>query len=90
MSKVRIGSCGFRFKRDEYMQLLSTVEVQHTFYHPPQIPTLEGWRYTYDDDELEELAALLPKNKTANVFFNNITMVKDAVRFEEMLRRIGS
>jgi uncharacterized protein YecE (DUF72 family) len=44
-----------------------------------------GWRYKYEDDELEELAAMMPKNKTAYVFFNNIYMTEDALKFKEIL-----
>lgn len=42
--KVKIGTCGFRTNKEEYAQMLQAVEVQHTFYQPPQIKTLEGWR----------------------------------------------
>lgn len=42
--KVNIGTCGFRLPRIEYVQLLSCVEIQQTFYQPPQRATLEGWR----------------------------------------------
>jgi uncharacterized protein YecE (DUF72 family) len=45
-----------------------------------------GWRYKYEAEELEELAALLPKNKTAYVFFNNIQMTEDAQVFQEMVK----
>jgi uncharacterized protein YecE (DUF72 family) len=41
---VKIGTCGFRANKTEYAELLHTVEVQHTFYQPPQIKTLEKWR----------------------------------------------
>ncbi|HEY0004203.1 MAG TPA: DUF72 domain-containing protein [Pyrinomonadaceae bacterium] len=41
---VQIGCCGFRSSRESYYSLLSAVEVQHTFYQPPQISTLEKWR----------------------------------------------
>ena len=44
-----------------------------------------GWRYKYEEDELEELAALMPKNKLAYVFFNNIYMTEDAVKFKEIV-----
>lgn len=48
---VRIGTCGFgRTKRDEYFELLPVVEIQHTFYQPPQIKTLEKWRADVPDD----------------------------------------
>ena len=42
--KVKIGTCGFRANKEEYAQRLASVEVQHTFYQPPQIKTLERWR----------------------------------------------
>ncbi len=42
--KLKIGCCGFRLPQAEYQQLLSVVEVQHTFYQPPQIATLIRWR----------------------------------------------
>lgn len=43
-SSIRIGTCGFRNTKESYAQVLSTVEIQHTFYQPPQIKTLESWR----------------------------------------------
>src|SRR5580765_8564951 len=44
-SNIKIGTCGFgRTKRPEYIRLLPVVEIQHTFYDPPQIKTLEKWR----------------------------------------------
>ena len=42
--KVNIGTCGFRSSKEEYVQRLSCVEIQDTFYQPPQIATLERWR----------------------------------------------
>lgn len=44
MNNLRIGTCGFRTNKEEYITRLSTVEIQHTFYQPPQIKTLERWR----------------------------------------------
>ncbi len=43
------------------------------------------WRYTYEDDELMELVSLLPSNRLSYVFFNNITMKDDAVRFKNIV-----
>jgi uncharacterized protein YecE (DUF72 family) len=43
-SRVKIGTCGFGRTKEEYVEMLSTVEIQHTFYQPPQIKTLERWR----------------------------------------------
>lgn len=42
--RVRIGCCGFRASRESYYELLDSVEVQHTFYQPPQVSTLRRWR----------------------------------------------
>src|SRR5919205_2526573 len=41
---VRIGCCGFRSSRQTYYESLDSVEVQHTFYQPPQVSTLRRWR----------------------------------------------
>jgi Uncharacterized conserved protein len=49
MGDLRIGTCGFRTNKSEYFDLLSTVEIQHTFYQPPQIKTLEAWRQAAPD-----------------------------------------
>ena len=43
-NSIKIGCSGFRSSRDSYYPLLAAVEVQHTFYQPPQITTLEKWR----------------------------------------------
>jgi uncharacterized protein YecE (DUF72 family) len=43
-----------------------------------------GWRYTYEDGELEELLSMLPRRGDSYVFFNNIDMLSDATRFKEM------
>jgi uncharacterized protein YecE (DUF72 family) len=43
-SRVKIGTCGFGRTKEEYVEMLSTVEIQHTFYQPPQVKTLERWR----------------------------------------------
>jgi uncharacterized protein YecE (DUF72 family) len=45
-----------------------------------------GWRYTYEDAELKELTTMLPKRKRAYVFFNNVRMVEDALRFQAIVR----
>lgn len=46
----------------------------------------KGWRYEYDEGELFELAALLPKRLSKGtspyVFFNNVSMTRDAQRFQ--------
>jgi uncharacterized protein YecE (DUF72 family) len=44
-----------------------------------------GWRYTYEEGELEELVSMLPEGVESYVFFNNIKMGEDAVRFKEIV-----
>jgi uncharacterized protein YecE (DUF72 family) len=41
---IVIGCCGFGMSQKEYVQIFRTVEIQQTFYQPPQIATLEKWR----------------------------------------------
>lgn len=59
-----------------------TVTPENCYYRLHGIPR---WRYTYEDDELMELVSLLPGNRLSYVFFNNITMKEDAVRFAKMV-----
>ena len=42
--KIKVGTSGFGIAQSKYVQLFSCVEVQHTFYQPPGISTLERWR----------------------------------------------
>jgi uncharacterized protein YecE (DUF72 family) len=42
--RLRVSCCGFRSSRAAYFGLLDSVEVQHTFYQPPQVQTLRRWR----------------------------------------------
>lgn len=39
-----IGCCGFGSAMTPYFETFEAVEVQHTFYHPPQLKTLDKWR----------------------------------------------
>ncbi len=41
---MKIGTCGFGLAQAEYARAFPCVEVQHTFYQPPQLTTLERWR----------------------------------------------
>jgi uncharacterized protein YecE (DUF72 family) len=59
-----------------------TVTPQRCYF---RLHGMTGWRYKYEEGELEELAALPPKNKTSYVFFNNIYMTEDAVRFQDIV-----
>lgn len=67
--------------------------VVDPFVHKTSTPGLSyfrlhgrnGWRYQYDDSELEELALSLPKRTRCYVFFNNYRMSEDALRFCSLL-----
>lgn len=41
---IKLGMCGFTIGAATYYRKFSVVEVQQTFYDPPQIKTLERWR----------------------------------------------
>ena len=41
---IKAGCCGFRLAQAEYVKRFPVVEVQQTFYQPPQVKTLERWR----------------------------------------------
>lgn len=41
---LQVGTCGFGLAKEAYARAFSCVEIQHTFYQPPQIKTLERWR----------------------------------------------
>ena len=45
-----------------------------------------GWRYQYEDDELAELITMLPRAGVSYVLFNNVRMLEDAARFQELVR----
>ena len=62
-----------------------TVTPQNVYF---RLHGIGGWRYKYEDGELEELASMLPKNKLSYVFFNNREMADDAMRFQEMIRHL--
>jgi len=50
-SEVKVGTCGFRREtRPGYAKIFPVVEIQHTFYHPPEIKVLEKWRRELPDD----------------------------------------
>lgn len=40
---LRIGTSGFGMAQVQYARLFPVVEVQHTFYQPPRLTTLERW-----------------------------------------------
>ncbi len=41
---MKVGTCGFGLAKEAYALAFSCVEIQHTFYQPPQIKTLVRWR----------------------------------------------
>jgi uncharacterized protein YecE (DUF72 family) len=49
-SPLRIGVCGFCLPQAELFRKLKLLEVQQTFYWPPQLKTVERWRRTAPPD----------------------------------------
>jgi uncharacterized protein YecE (DUF72 family) len=41
---VDIGCCGFGTRQGEYFAQFNAIEIQQTFYQPPLIATMKGWR----------------------------------------------
>lgn len=48
-----------------------------------------GFRYVYEDFELDELLEMIEPGTPAYVLFNNVKMHEDAARFREVLQRAG-
>jgi len=48
--RLRIGCCGFPVNKRRYAQYFSLVEVQQTFYQPPENKTLARWRAALPED----------------------------------------
>lgn len=44
MQETKVGCCGFAGARGNYYSDFSVVEIQQTFYQPPQEKTAEKWR----------------------------------------------
>lgn len=49
-SNINVGTCGFNGSKTKYAQLFSCIEVQQTFYQPPQLSTLMRWRNEMPND----------------------------------------
>lgn len=47
---IRVGCCGFALAQQAYFARFPVVEVQQTFYQPPQRKTLERWRAQAPED----------------------------------------
>jgi uncharacterized protein YecE (DUF72 family) len=47
---LQVGTCGFGLAKETYGRTFSCVEIQHTFYQPPQIKTLERWQLQMPSD----------------------------------------
>jgi uncharacterized protein YecE (DUF72 family) len=60
-----------------------TVTPDEVYY---RLHGIGGWRYEYEEGELEELASMLPEDQVSYVFFNNREMFADAVRFRDILK----
>jgi len=58
-----------------------TVTPERCYY---RLHGRSGWRYQYEDDELAELITMLPPKGVKYVLFNNVRMLDDAARFQQM------
>lgn len=47
---LKVGCCGFSTSKEEYFNLFPVVEIQQTFYQPPQLKTLDNWRQQAPED----------------------------------------
>ncbi|MCS7254672.1 MAG: DUF72 domain-containing protein [Armatimonadetes bacterium] len=43
-SEIKVGCCGFPTSQRKYYSIFEVVEIQHTFYQPPQLYTAVKWR----------------------------------------------
>lgn len=43
-TEIRVGTCGFRAAHEETFATFDALEVQKTFYQPPQLSTAQRWR----------------------------------------------
>ena len=42
--QIKVGCCGFSMAQQDYFQRYHLIEIQQTFYQPPQLRTAEKWR----------------------------------------------
>ena len=48
--RIKIGCCGFPVTKDKYFKNFEVVEIQQTFYQPPEEKTVLKWREAAPDD----------------------------------------
>lgn len=44
MPEIRVGTCGFCMRQAAFFRTFPLIEIQKTFYQPPQVTTAERWR----------------------------------------------
>ncbi len=42
--KIKVGTCGFPAQKEKLFSELDAIEIQQTFYHPPEAQTLKKWK----------------------------------------------
>jgi uncharacterized protein YecE (DUF72 family) len=47
---IKIGCCGFPVSKKKYFESFSVVEIQQTFYQPPDLSLAKKWRMESPDD----------------------------------------
>jgi len=79
-----IGCCGFPLARKEYFRRFRTVEVQQTFYQPPEPKTLERWRAEAPSDFVFTIKAWQVITHAANSpTYRRLRKLPDPARPEE-------
>ena len=56
-TKVEVGTCGFCMPQKDYFRCFKLIEIQQTFYQPPQPKTVERWRREAPEDFIFTLKA---------------------------------
>jgi len=59
ISAIHVG-CGFCMRQKEYFRTFHVIEIQQTFYQPPQEATLRHWRQAVPRESEFALKALTP------------------------------
>lgn len=44
MGEIRVGTCGWPMRQADYYETFGVIEIQQTFYQPPQVATAQRWR----------------------------------------------
>jgi uncharacterized protein YecE (DUF72 family) len=79
---IQIGCCGFAGSQKEYAKSFRVVEVQQTFYEPPQLSTAQRWRAEAPQDFEFSMKAwqLITHESTSPTYRRLRTVLNDGAR----------